>query len=143
MKIKLYTCFILSLLWHVRKKFLPHFSISTPQAMRVLFLADTFFWGGGAGGYFDSTIRSTTFLPYSSHFAGQISYPFDFNRWHNLLVEFHHKGRPVNAIFCQSQRQKFKSLCLCNIMTHALSTRPTNEQYYIAHSWGVKGWDNL
>ena len=52
--------------------------------------------------YFDSTIRVTTFLPSFCHFTSQISYPFDFINWHNLLVEFYGNGRPVDAIYCQA-----------------------------------------
>ena len=88
--------------------------------MRFLFLADTFF----GEGYFDSAIRDTTFLPCFCHFACQISYSFDFISSGNLLIEFYSNGRPVDAIFCQAQSQKFKVLYLQNIMSNTPSTSP-------------------
>ena len=72
-------------------------------------------------GYFDSTIRGTTFLPIFSHFASHISYPFDFISWCNLLVEFYGKGRPVDVIFRQAQSQSSRYLiCIILCQTHFL-----------------------
>ena len=81
-----------------------------PYAIPFLFLADTF-----SLNYFDSAIRGTTFLPTFCHFADQISYPFDFVSWHNLLVEFYGNGRPVDIIFRQAQSQSSRFL-ICVIL---------------------------
>ena len=80
------------------------------------------FWGG----LFDSTIIGTTLLICFCHFAGQISYPFDFISWPNLLVEFYGNGRPVDAISRQAWSQKFKVLDLHNITSSTLSRSPAN-----------------
>ena len=77
-------------------------------------------------GYFDRAIRGTTFLPSFCHFAGQISYPFDFISWRNLLVECYGNGRSMDAIFRQAQSQKFKVLDLRNITSNTLSTNLAN-----------------
>ena len=85
-----------------------------------LFIADTFF-----SGHFDSGTRGTTFLPSFCHFAGQISYPFDFISWRNLLVEFYGNGRPWTQYFVKQYR-KIKVRDLRNITSNTLSTSPAN-----------------
>ena len=76
-------------------------------------------------GHFDSTIRDTIFLPSLRPFAGQISHPFDFISWHNLLVEFYGNDRPVDGIFLQAER-KIKVPDLRNITSNTLSTSPAD-----------------
>ena len=80
-----------------------------------LFLANTFF-----SGYFVSAIRGMTFLPTFCHFTGQISYPFDFISWHNLLVEFYGNSRPVDIILRQAQSQSSRFLVRILHQTHFL-----------------------
>ena len=70
-------------------------------------------------GYFDSAIKGTTFLPTSCHFVAQISYPFDFINWRNLLVKSYGKCRPVDVIFDQAQSQSSRYLiCVILRQTH-------------------------
>ena len=84
--------------------------------IRFLFLADIFF-----SGYFESAIKVTTFLPSFCHFADHISDPFDFTSWHNLLVEFCSKGRPVDATFCHARAKSSRYLiCIILYQTHFL-----------------------
>ena len=97
-------------------------SILTLPSILFLFPAAIPFFSG----YFDSAIRNTTFLPCFCHFAGQISYPFDFISGCSLLVKIYGNNRPIDAIFCQAQSQKFKVLDLHNITLNTLSTGPTD-----------------
>ena len=84
-----------------------------------------FFFGGGGGFIWQHHHRydfTYLFLP----FCCQISYPFDFFSWPNLLVEFYGNGRPVDAISRQAWSQKFKVLDLHNITSSTLSRSPAN-----------------
>ena len=91
----------------------------TPKAIPFLVLADTFF-----SIHFDSVIRSMTFLPCFCHCAGQISYPFDFINWNNL-VEFYSNGRPADAIFRQVEAKKLRyMICIILRQTHFLKVLP-------------------
>ena len=76
-------------------------------------------WYPFFSGYFDSAIKGTTFLPTSCHFVAQISYPFDFINWRNLLVKSYGKCRPVDVIFDQAQSQSSRYLiCVILRQTH-------------------------
>ena len=77
--------------------------------------------------------QSYDFPAFFLAFAGQISYPFDFISWRNLLVEFYGNGRPVHAIFRQTQSQKFKVPDLRKITSNTLGTSLVNVKYYVAH----------
>ena len=91
----------------------------TPKAIPFLNLSDTFF-----SIHFDSVIRSMTFLPCFCHCAGQISYPFDFINWNNL-VEFFSNGRPADAIFRQAEAKKLRyMICIILRQTHFLQFLP-------------------
>ena len=77
--------------------------------------------------------QSYDFPAFFLAFAGQISYPFDFISWRNLLVEFYGNGRPWHAIFRQTQSQKFKVPDLRKITSNTLGTSLVNVKYYVAH----------
>ena len=72
-------------------------------------------------GYFDSIIRGTTFVSTFCNFAGQISYPFDFISWRNLLVQFYSNSKPVDLICVILHQTHFLQVpVVCNITSHTV-----------------------
>ena len=57
----------------------------------------------------------------SAIFSCQVSYPFDFISWCNLLVEFYRNSKPVDLICIILRQTHFLQVSLvCNITSHTL-----------------------